>query len=158
MDHERALLRYRMLPFLRESLKIEGIHREPTEPETDDTLEFILLPDVGVWNVAVLVETYAPGHVLRDRPDLNVSVGNYTAPKGGRRLVQRFETHLSEINNGALGPWPAHVNYEMLHPFTDGNGRSGRALWVWHMLKIGADPFSLSFLHRFYYQTLENSR
>ena len=48
--------------------------------------------------------------------------------------------------------------YEMLHPFMDGNGRSGRALWAWMMLRLGQDPFALLFLHRFYYQTLENSR
>ena len=40
------------------------------------------------------------------------------------------------------------------HPFTDGNGRSGRALWLWQMNNHA--PFG--FLHTFYYQTLENSR
>jgi hypothetical protein len=35
-------------------------------------------------------------------------------------------------------------------PTTDGNGRSGRALWLWCMR--GRAP--LGFLHQFYYQTL----
>lgn len=158
VDHERGILTHRLRPFLRESLAIEGIYREPTAEELDVTLDFILMPEVGLWNVVALVDVYAPGHVLRDNSELNVRVGNYVAPKGGKKLVQSLEMHMSEINHGAISPWHAHVAYEMLHPFTDGNGRSGRALWAWHMLKIGSDPFSLPFLHRWYYQTLENSR
>lgn len=46
-------------------------------------------------------------------------------------------------------PWEVHIAYEMLHPFTDGNGRSGRMLWAWQMRN-----FPLDFLHTFYYQTL----
>lgn len=44
---------------------------------------------------------------------------------------------------------------------TDGNGRSGRALWAWMMLCRGgsygrAKVIELGFLHTFYYQTLEH--
>lgn len=31
----------------------------------------------------------------------------------------------------------AHVEYEDIHPFPDGNGRSGRILYNWHRLKMG---------------------
>ena len=50
-------------------------------------------------------------------------------------------------------PWVFHVQYERLHPFTDGNGRSGRALWAWQMMRR-REGLALGFLHRFYYQTL----
>ena len=53
----------------------------------------------------------------------------------------------------ALGACETHVRYELLHPFLDGNGRSGRALWLWLM---GQAP--LGFLHTFYYQTLSAAR
>ena len=55
-------------------------------------------------------------------------------------------------------PWKMHVDFETLHPFMDGNGRTGRALWAWHMRRLDLDPFALSFLHRFYYQTLSSVR
>ena len=45
--------------------------------------------------------------------------------------------------------------YETLHPFMDGNGRSGRILWAWQMIEHNIAPgLSLGFLHAYYYQTL----
>jgi Fic family protein len=57
-----------------------------------------------------------------------------------------------------FSPYQQHHQYESLHPFTDGNGRSGRTIWAWHMMRVGRDPFALPFLHRFYYQALEAGR
>ena len=31
----------------------------------------------------------------------------------------------------------AHIEYEDIHPFGDGNGRSGRIIYNWHRLKLG---------------------
>ncbi len=59
---------------------------------------------------------------------------------------------------GALSPFEAHVAYEKSHPFMDGNGRSGRAIWAWMMQREGLDPYSLQFLHRWYYQSLNAAR
>jgi Fic/DOC family len=145
--------------FVAESNAIEGIHRDPTSEEINATKVFLNLPRVTVDDLRVLVDVYAPGHVLRDRSDLNVFVGSYVAPGGGMSLVGRLGSLLADVNHrDGADPWRAHVAYEMLHPFTDGNGRSGRALWCWHMLKRSLDPFGLSFLHRFYYDTLRNNR
>lgn len=56
----------------------------------------------------------------------------------------------------SVGPWRLHVDYEMVHPFEDLNGRTGRLLWAWKMLQMRRDPFRMSFLQHFYYQTLSH--
>ena len=137
--------------FLRESLKIEGIHREPTQAELAATAAFLELPVLRLSDVQGLVEVYAPGKILRQHAGMNVRVGRYTPPPGGPELAGCLMTLLDEINNGELTPYEAHVRYEMLHAFMDGNGRSGRTIWLWQM--NGSAP--LGFLHTYYYQSLD---
>lgn len=87
---------------------------------------------------------------------MDVRVGNHIAPRGGPDIQVRFDSLIEQINCGLLTAYEAHLAYETLHPFMDGNGRSGRAVWLWHMLRDGRDTGALyrGFLHTFYYQTL----
>jgi hypothetical protein len=39
-----------------------------------------------------------------------------------------------------LGPLEAHIKFETVHPFVDGNGRTGRMLMWWQELHEGALP------------------
>jgi hypothetical protein len=76
---------------------------------------------------------------------------------GGPWIEIELDELLVRINDRDLDPYAAHLRYEALHPFMDGNGRSGRAIWAWHMQREWRDPFALPFLHRFYYQALDAS-
>ena len=93
----------------------------------------------------------ALGYGLEKEVRCNVRVGNHIPPPGGPAIFRR----LDELMHVAptMSPHALHVLYEDLHPFTDCNGRSGRMLWAWAMENKRL-PFSLGFLHTFYYQTL----
>ena len=140
--------------FVEESNRIEGIHHVSQEV-LNAHAAFISLPEVTVDALVGFVSINAPGHRLRDVASVpGVRVGNHVAPSSGPHIRRDLEDILTSIES----PFEAHCRYEDLHPFTDGNGRSGRALWLWSMRKRGgrdkAMAESLGFLHSFYYQTL----
>ncbi len=141
--------------FVRESNRIENILRQPTKEEMNEHNKFISLPIITIQHLVDFVGVYQPEARLRDRAGLNVRVGQHIPPAGGQQIAYKLQELLDNVDS--MTPHEAHVEYETLHPFTDGNGRSGRALWAWHMMQIeGAYP--LGFLHHFYYQSLGGSR
>jgi Fic family protein len=65
----------------------------------------------------------------------------------------------------SLDPLKAHYWFEQIHPFSDGNGRTGRLLWAWMRLKRKEaivpilTLFTGEFFHerrRAYYQEIRN--
>ena len=146
--------------FVIESNKIEGILRLPTSEEIM-AHEVLTSKDVlTIADIVTFVSVCQPDAVLRKTTKIpGVRVGKHVAPPSGPKIVKTLESLLADIHAITINPYNAHVAYETLHPFTDGNGRSGRALWLWHMHQVGkeAQALSLGFLHTFYYQTLANS-
>ena len=141
--------------FADESNKIEGMG-EATPAEVK---ALVLLVNEDCITVDVLTDYVAvvqPNAILRDREAHNVRVGNHIAPPGGPCIREEFEALLKLANMDRYSPRAAyrtHQLYEHLHPYTDGNGRSGRALWLW---MYGSHGTALGFLHNWYYQSLSN--
>lgn len=150
--------------FARESNRIEGIDDQEADALHSTALRvFLDRDDLKVIDVRDFVATIAPQARLRDRLGLNVAIRAagkvvYRPPQSGAHITGRLEELLEQVTRAELQPAEAHAAYEALHPFTDGNGRSGRAVWAWHKERIGQEPFSLPFLHRWYYESLDLTR
>ncbi|MFU8829455.1 MAG: Fic family protein [Phycisphaerales bacterium] len=91
----------------------------------------------------------------------NVSIGNpvartisYTPPSGGEAvlgLLQNLESFLGEPSD-SLDPLirmaVAHYQFEAIHPFKDGNGRTGRILNILCLIQSGLLDIPVLYLSR----------
>ncbi len=145
-----------LLDFIRESNRIEGLHHEPTQDEIAAHVAFLVQRTVTVADLELFVSVVQPNAVLRRRKGQNVRVGLHRPPPGGPEIEAALGALLADVGSSHERAYEAHCRYETLHPFTDGNGRSGRALWLWMM--GGIKKASLGFLHHWYYQSLTLGR
>lgn len=141
----------RLFAFVEESNSIEGIDGMPSAQECQAHLELISAPEISAEKLEAFVDVIQPGAKLRLGTNMNVRVGAHRPISGGPKVLIQLNEILNDIRTSH--PFDIYCRYEALHPFMDGNGRSGRALWLGMMIqKLG--EFPSSFLRVFHYQAL----
>jgi len=111
-----------LIKFIWESDKIEGISRTESMEVFYAYESFLALGTITITDLEQFVSVIEPGAKLRDQKGMNVHVGNHIPPPGGAIIATRLAALLTSKE-----AYRTHLAYEHLHPFTDGNGRSGRA-------------------------------
>jgi hypothetical protein len=112
------------------------------------------IEELTIRDLEKFVAVYQRNARLRVHPGMDVRVGSYVPPKGGEHIREMLRALLDDINGERIDAWNARIQYESIHPFTDGNGRSGRVIYHWQMRDTRMAD--LGFLHASYYQTLRN--
>lgn len=79
---------------------------------------------------------------------IQVRVGNHVPPKP-EDVKREMSKWLKDYKT--LTPKEAHIRFETIHPFVDGNGRTGRMIMWWMERKIGKEPILLKADERWAY-------
>jgi hypothetical protein len=118
--------------FVRVSNRMSGIDRLPTLEEIAAHRGLFATNALRVENLEVFVGYIAKGARLRDEADLGIYDDG---------LVFRVDpkvdlaTIVTAVRTLAAPPQRLHRLYSLLHPFTDGNARCGRALLMWQIVR-----------------------
>lgn len=145
--------------FQKESNLIEGITRV-TKEQVQALMDFVELDEINDEDILTLALRLQPKRMkkpkLRYKSGMDVRVGRYYPPPGGPEIKMNLHTLLKSAHK--TPSFKLHLDYESLHPLTDGNGRTGRALWLWQRIRELDQLPSLKFLHAWYYQSLDYAR
>jgi Fic family protein len=81
-----------------------------------------------------------------------VKVGNHIAVNPAE-VLRRMDTLLVEVNGGVYPSFVEriarfHLEFEFVHPFVDGNGRIGRVLLNYLLIRNGYVPINIAFVNR----------
>jgi hypothetical protein len=115
---------------VRVSNRMAGIDREPTPAEISAHRGLLAANALRVENLEMFVHHIAKGaHVRDNRSDDE-------APSAAE-LKAALATIVLAAQKRAASPQRLHRIYTMLNPFTRGNGRCGRALLMWQVMRAG---------------------
>ena len=89
--------------------------------------------------------------------DIRVRVGRYLPP--APEMVSGLMAELLEWWNAKSAQWSPvissaviHYQFEAIHPFADGNGRTGRALALWELYRRGFDTHHIFSVDEVYWE------
>lgn len=118
--------------------------------------ETIAHEDLLELHTIIASDVMDQGHAGRYR-DILVRVGPYLPPPPEQ--VSGLMSELLEWWNKEAAKWSPvissaviHYRFEEIHPFADGNGRTGRALALWELYRRGFDTHHIFSVDEFYWE------
>jgi cell filamentation protein, protein adenylyltransferase len=116
---------------------------------------------IGHEDVQKLHGIIAAGVMDQGRPgryrEIRVRVGRYLPP--APEMVSGLMAELLEWWQGRSAKWSpvissavVHYRFEAIHPFADGNGRTGRALALWELYRRGFDTHHIFSVDEVYWE------
>ena len=131
-------------------LRGAAICRETPAPEKDYPENVLAL------HAIIALDVMDQGRAGRYR-DMRVRVGPYLPPPPEQ--VSGLMAELFDWWNKDAAQWSPvissaviHYRFEEIHPFADGNGRTGRALALWELYRRGFDTHHIFSVDEFYWE------
>lgn len=135
-----------MKQHIRESNLIEGVDNPKEDRRSLWAWNWLIKQEAIVPSVIlelhrkIMLKKLCPserGHYRK----VQVWVGRHKPPEA-QWVEQLIYDWCMNVNYNSLIEYPkkAHIEFERIHPFIDGNGRTGRMLMWWHELKQGKPP------------------
>jgi len=66
-----------------------------------------------------------------------IMISGYIPPNYEKLPYKLSQFCEKSTSRSLVGSMDLHFDFEAIHPFTDGNGRVGRLLWAWYLLRNG---------------------
>lgn len=111
-------------------------------------LETIDINDIQIVHFKLMFHKDIKNKYRGDWRDMPVWIGGEFKSQPKIVIQSLMEDFINDINNDIksnsheLGPIDFHIRFESIHPFIDGNGRVGRILLNWHLLRLD-EPFKV---------------
>jgi Fic family protein len=139
--------------WIRESNLIENIDNETSDRDSFDAWR--KFTEQKKFNIEVILRCHedimwrSSQRIAGSLRKVNVRVGDRICPDYKRvpNLLRKWlVTYSRAINFETIRE--AHIVFERIHPFEDGNGRTGRMIMNWMLIKAGLDIFVWEFKDR----------